>query len=297
MKTTKLLAVLGIATFAVGILGPTALAADATGKSTAKVEFIDGEKNLVDPNIPDQTDKEVKPYDPEKDKPIDNNPLTPDGKPNPDYNPETNIEVPTPITQDGTSIVYYPNFNFGIHTVSGLAQKYNAIFNKNDKWSDVENNNPVFKQNFLQINYAPNVINWKISAQLGKFTSGSESLNGATLKLTGNTHVQQFGDKDRVSVTQDISLADTATSPTTVAIFDGMTNADSRIASILFGTKVSEERDQGTEPSLFKQTGKHDDTIQYNNGVVLELPNSAGMEKDLTYTADLTWTLSSSLQP
>lgn len=275
MKATKLLAVLGVATFAVGVLGTTAAQA-AEGVSEGKVQFVeDEEEEVVDPTKPEIVD----PIDP----------------------PE--IVLP-PIKENGTKIVYYPNIDFGVHYVTAKAAKYNAIFDKEDQWTG--ENGVVGEDgilpNFLQVQHDWDVTDWDIKVTLGDFVQGNNGgiLKDAKVVFNNVTSVNHAGNAV-TNTTGSFTLTAGSNTPQDIASFTNASPAAGdglSINSVLFGT-VGTAPEAGTEASLMQGTDGYEasDKVMYNHGITLDLPAASGMKAGVDYTADLTWTLSSTLQP
>lgn len=279
MKATKLLAVLGVATFAVGVLGTTAAQAaeNEQGTSQGKVQFVeDEEEEVVDPTKPGVVD----PIDP----------------------PE--IVLP-PIKENGTKIVYYPNIDFGVHYVTSKEVKYNAVLSKDDTWTgtgEEEVGTDGILPAFLQVQHDWDVTAWDIKATLGDFVQGNNGgiLKDAKVVFNNVTSVNQAGNAI-TNTSATFTLAAGSDAPQAVASF---TNASPKagdglsINSVLFGT-VDTDPEEGTEASLMQGKDGYEasDKVVYNNGITLELPSASGMKAGVAYTANLTWTLSSTLQP
>lgn len=276
MKATKLLAVLGVATFAAGVLGTTAVQA-ASGTSEGKVQFVeDEEEEVVDPTKPGVVD----PIDP----------------------PE--IVLP-PIKENGTKIVYYPSIDFGVHYVTSKEVKYNAVLSKDDTWTgtgEEEVGTDGILPAFLQVQHDWDVTNWDIKATLGDFVQGTNGgiLKDAKVVFNNVTPVNQAGNAI-TNTSATFTLVAGSDDPQDIASF---TNASPEagdglsINSVLFGT-VSATPEAGTKASLMQGTDGYEasDKVMYNNGITLELPSASGMKAGVEYTANLTWTLSSTLQP
>lgn len=281
MKTTKLVAVLGVATFATAILGTTMVQA-APATTEGSVEFIDNdeETGTVDPEIQPPT-----PVEP------------PEGG-------DGTEEVDGP---DGNSKMYvFANFDFGTHKVpTGKGVSYSAIQTQDAKWTagvDEEGEpapigsglNGVLPQ-FIQLKADKGSGDLEIKAELAPFylngTVGAKTLDITEIAFTNVTAKQNtttgsaFVNPVSNFVLKPKTKPEESTEKT-LATFTG-NDEEGSINSLIFGEMEEENK---------ADTGE-DTNVYYNNGVKLVIPQASNMKAGEKYQANLTWTLSATAQP
>lgn len=301
MKKTKLIAMLGIATFATAVLGGTiAQAADLTDTTTGSVEFIQGDETIVDPTKPG-----------------------PDPKP---VTPPPTITVPPVTGPEGNSTMYiFANLDFGVHKVTPLAATYSSIQLKSDGWKGNDGivggldavpaaNGKVLPQ-FIQLQMNSDAKATDLKASLGEFKleGGTKVLKATNVAFT-NVKMQSNSPAGTETAVPNFTLVPAATaSNTLVTTFAAPTGEGGSIQSVIFGEMtdgssvgkgggtIGEGDDKitlptTTEDNLNKTTGNADnDNIYYNNGIQLNLPAGSNMKEGEKYQADLTWTISNTL--
>ena len=260
MKTTKLLALVGVTTFGIAVLAP--IGAHAESKSSqAKVEFIESDQpEIVDPEI-----EEPETVDPEK-------------------------PLPPTIEENGVKVVYYPTLDFGTHLVTTAAAKYDAVIRTDESWTNEVTSTKRYLPAFIQVQNEAAVKGWTVNATLGEFVAGSNKLNGAVVDFGSVTAVNQVG--TAATAPTSISLTAGSTAPQSIASYtQDASYSGLSINSVNFGS-VSDTTNN--LPSLV-DVDKEDTTVKYNQDVTLSLPAGSGMKANLEYMADLEWTLAATL--
>lgn len=266
MKTAKLVIIAGIISLtALALNGVNAQAAtdtskvgDSTGTVTLKKTVLPaGGAEVVDPGT-------VSPA------PVE--PVTP---------PEIKAEV----GDDTASLVYYPDFNFGEHTYQVTkAATYDALAPTFTK----EDNTKAAMPNFVQVNNSPEAKNWKVSVKATDFSAtgaSSSILAGAAINLKDVTVKNQMGN---TATTADTKYTLTPGSSVTIGNYTKPTDDTYNklsINSVVFGA-VSQ-----TTTGAEDESGK---AVAYNPGVQLSLPSGMAIQ-NTTYTADLEWTMESTI--
>lgn len=195
------------------------------------------------------------------------------------------LEEKKEVGNDHVSLVYYPDFNFGEHTYQiTKAATYDALA-------------PVFQQedgtqravpNFVQINNSPKAKDWKISVKATDFAiegTPKTILAGASINLKNVTVNNQLGNQATTAATEyTLTPGNSVTIGNYTKPEDDTYNALS-INSIVFGT---------TSTKTTGEADESDEAVTYNPGVQLTLPSGMSIQNE-TYTADLEWTMESTI--
>lgn len=266
MKTTTLITIAGIISLtAVALSGVSAQAVTATTAQGDSEGTVTLKKNI----LPGGSAEVV---DPGTVNPAPVAPVTP-----PELKPE--------VGDDTASLVYYPDFEFGEHTYQVTkAATYDAIA-------------PVFKQadntdkampNFVQVNNSPEAGTWKVSVTATDFVAAGASkgvLSGAQMKLNNVVVNNQLGNAaTTTAATYTLTPGNSVTVGNYTKPENDTYNALS-INSIVFGATSTTPTGEADESG---------DTVTYNPGVQLSVPSGMSIQ-NTTYTADLEWTMESTI--
>lgn len=287
MKSTKILAAIGIITLTGAALNSTLVQAksvtdtEATSDAHGKVQFVEGGSGeIIDPS--DSTGSStVEPSD---------------SKPAVGY-------------QDGAQMVWYPDFDFGTHQYDkSKVNKYDAVLTAEKNGFGVdEKNNPIIQPSFIQVENTPQTTEWKVEATLGNFikegTTGGVGniLTGADVTIDSITNVKNIPTGGAATPAAGPVTLSAGGAAVQIASYDAALGAytTNSANSLIFGSKSEyvDEDNVGTPnmPTLAKGADNKyatDKNAIYNTGVTLTVP--ANLPVSATgYTADLEWSITS----
>lgn len=286
MKSTKILAAIGIITLTGAALNTTLVQAKSVTDTEStnahgKVQFVLGDDEsgtIIDPS--DSTGSSTV---------------------------EPSTSKPNVGDDDGAEMVWYPDFDFGTHQYKKAEEnKYDAVLTMAKNGF-----NGVIKPSFIQVENTPQTTNWKVEATLGNFikngtTGGAGNiLTGADVTIDTITNVKNIPTGGAATpATGAVTLAAGGAAVEignfSAALGDYTTNSAN---SLIFGsvskpveTEDPNDKKPATDnaPTMKKVGTKYVNDLDaiYNKGVTLTVP--ANLPVSATgYTADLEWSITS----
>lgn len=277
MKSTKILAAIGIITLTGAALNSTLVQAapqtdtEATTDAHGKVQFVLGDDEsgtIIDPS--DSTGSSTV---------------------------EPSTSKPNVGDEDGAEMVWYPNFDFGTHQYDKTKEnKYDAVLTM-----AANGFNGVIKPSFIQVENTPQTTNWKVEATLGNFikngtTGGAGNiLTGADVTINTLSNVKNIPTGGAATPAAGPVKLSAGGAAVQIASYDAALGAytTNSTNSIIFGS-VSAAGATDNMPTLVKSGSKYakDTAAIYNKDVTLTVP--ANLTVSATgYTADLEWSITS----